>query len=162
MSSITFVTDLQKEHLERALSLTGSEGFAADARAIAAYSTTEDGQPGDLISITVFENFRGGRAEVHFGNVLGRRMTREIFTTMSFLAFHPKYFNISRLMARCEPTNVNMLCTMLKMGFQFEYRDRYSMPYGEDGIVLSLEREDVLAAAGPQQADRVDAALAKE
>lgn len=149
MSKITFVTERQSSHLKSALKLTGSDGFMSDAVAIAAYRTGEDGELSDLQTVAVFESFRGGRAELHVGNAEGRRMTAEVISALTYLAFHPKHFDLERLIARIPTDNVNAICTLLKIGFQIEYRDRASVAGGGDGIVLSLSRDDALAAAGP-------------
>lgn len=152
MSNVVFATDRQKEHLEAALSLTGSQGFMEDARAVAAYRPGKDGEPEKLAGVAVFECFRGSRAELHVGLTPGAAMTREILTALVMVAFHPRAFDLERLVARVPHWNVNAICNLLKAGFQFEYRDRFSTVGGEDGIVLSLERDKILedmAAAGP-------------
>lgn len=153
MSKITFVTERQSSHLKSALKLTGSDGFMADAVAIAAYRSDEDGDLSDLLNVAVFESFRGGRAELHLGTAENHRLTIEIIQALTFLAFHPRHFNLERLIARVPTGNVNAICTLLKIGFQIEYRDRASVAGGGDGIVLSLSRDDALAAAGPSDSD---------
>lgn len=148
---ITFISNQQNHHLEVAKHLTASDGFMQDAKAIAAYLPGETGM--DLLAVAVFECFRGGRAELHFGCPEGKRITPEIVTTVATIAFHPKFFGLDRLVARVATWNVNAICILLKIGFQIEYRDRSSVAGGGDGIVLSLSRETVLASAGPRDED---------
>ncbi|WP_103173771.1 hypothetical protein [Paracoccus sp. SY] len=148
---ITFISNQQNHHLEVAKQLTGSDGFMSDARAVAAYLPGKAGM--DLLAVAVFECFRGGRAELHLGCPAGKKLTAEIITTLSILAFHPKFFGLETLVARVPVQNVNAICTLLKIGFQVEYRDRSSVVGGGDGIVLSLSKETVLASAGPRDED---------
>ncbi|TJZ85836.1 hypothetical protein [Paracoccus hibiscisoli] len=150
-TKITFMTNQQAHHLEVAKQLTGSDGFMSDARAIAAYLPGDTGM--DLLAVAVFECFRGGRAELHLGCAPGKRLTPEIITTVSTLAFHPKFFGVDTLVCRVPTQNVNAICTLLKIGFEVEYRDRSSVVGGGDGIVLSLSKETVLASAGPVDED---------
>lgn len=158
---ITFMHNQQAHHLDVAKQLTGSEGFMSDARAIAAYLPGDTGM--DLLAVAVFECFRGGRAELHLGCAPGKRLTPEIITTVSTLAFHPKFFDLHTLMCRVPAENVHAICTLLKIGFQIEYRDRGSLAGDADGIVLSLSRAMVLAAAGPADDDhRADLAPAEQ
>lgn len=155
MSKTTFVTVNQKEHLQTALRLTGSAGFMEDARAVAAYAPGEEGEAGSMIAVAVFECFRNGRAEMHIGTAPGRSLSLEIVQALVLMAFHPKTFNLERLMARIPHWNVTSQCAALKVGFQFEYRDRYSVVGEEDGIVMSLERDSILdkATAGPTRTE---------
>lgn len=155
MSRTTFVTVNQKEHLKTALRLTGSQGFMEDARAVAAYAPGEEGHAGQMTAVAVFECFRSGRAELHIGCAPGHRLTLDFVQALVLMAFHPKTFNLDRLMARIPVWNVTTQVAALKVGFQFEYRDRYSVMGGEDGIVLSLERDSILdkATAGPSQTE---------
>lgn len=155
MTKTTFVTVNQKDHLKAALRLTGSRGFMEDARAVAAYEPGEEGDAGKMIAVAVFECFRNGRAEMHIGTAPGRVLSLEIVQALVLMAFHPKTFNLDRLMARIPLWNVTAQCAALKVGFQFEYRDRYSVVGGEDGIVMSLERDSILDkdTAGPTQTD---------
>lgn len=146
MSNVVFQTNRQKEHLEAALALTGSQGFMQDARAVAAYRKKEDGTDA-LAGVAVFECFRAGRAEVHFGMKPGQMLTNDILTAVITIAFHPKAFNLERMVARIPHWNVNALCNVLKIGFQFEYRDRFSVVGGEDGVVLSLDRDKLTSTA---------------
>lgn len=148
---ITFISNQQAHHLEVAKQLTASDGFMADAKAIAAYLPGETGM--DLLAVAVFECFRGGRAELHLGCPDGRHLTPEIITTISTVAFHPRFFGLDTLIARVPVQNVRAICTLLKIGFQIEYRDRSSVAGGGDGIVLSLSKQAVLASAGPRDED---------
>lgn len=148
---ITFISNQQEHHLEVARQITGSDGFMQDARAIAAYLPGDSGM--DLLAVAVFECFRGGRAELHFGCPEARRLTPEVVTTVSTVAFHPKFFGLDTLICRVPVQNVNAICTLMKIGFQIEYRDRASVSGGGDGIVLSLSKETVLASAGPRDND---------
>ena len=149
MGKITFISNQQAHHVEIAKQLTGSEGFMHDARAIAAY--LPGGTAMDLLCVAVFECFRGGRADLHLGCAPGKRLTPEVITTVSTLAFHPRFFGLDELRCRVPVENVNAICTLLKIGFQIEYRDRASVVGGGDAIVLSLSRETVLASAGPRE-----------
>lgn len=151
MSKITFVTERQSTHLKSALALTGSAGFMSDAIAIAAYRTADDESLSNLLNVAVFECFRGGRAELHVGTSDGHRMSLEVIQALTFIAFHPRHLNLEHLVARIPCWNVNAICTLLKIGFQIEYRDRASVVGGGDGIVLSLARADALASAGPAE-----------
>lgn len=152
MSKLHFVTSGQRELLETALDLTESDGFMADARAIAAYLPRE-GKDSELLGVAVFESFRGRRAEMHLGYTEGRNLTREMIQTLTLIAFHPRHFNLDTLLARVPVKNVNAICTLLKIGFEIEYRDRGSVAGNGDGIVLSLSRDDILASAGPSDSD---------
>ncbi|OOY20889.1 hypothetical protein BMI86_10310 [Thioclava sp. DLFJ5-1] len=155
MSKIQFVTDNQDANLQAALALTGSQGFMEDARAVAAYEPGEEGQPDQIVGAFVYECFRGNRAEVHFGMANGRPLTMELVQTVSLLAFHPKAFDLDQLLFRVHPGNVKAICALLKIGCEFEYRDRGSLVGGHDGIVLSLYRANV-APAGPPSNDTPD------
>lgn len=148
--STTFVTENQKAHLQAALALTGSEGFMEDARAVAAYKAGHDGEADSIRAIFVFEAFRGGRAELHFGMADGAPLTMELVQAVISISFNPKLFNLDRLLCRVPVWNVRALATLLKIGFQIEYRDRASVVGGGDAIMLSLDRDTVLASAAPQ------------
>lgn len=141
----TYVTDhaRQKELLDKALTLTGSLGFMADAWAMGVYRNDE------LAGVAVYECFRDGRAELHFGMTPGRVLTPEIISTIVTIAFHPKVFGLNRLLARAPVWNAYAQAALLKAQFQFEYRDRASVAGGEDGIVLSLERDRILEGMTP-------------
>lgn len=151
MSKTTFITAKQKAHLEVAKKLTGSEGFMEDARAVAAYKPGHPGEASEIQAIFVFEAFRGGRAELHFGMAHRKPLTAELVQTVIYLAFNPEIFNLDRLLCRVPVTNPRAICALLKIGFQIEYRDRASVARDEDAIVLSLDRDKILkASAGPQ------------
>lgn len=161
MSKTTYVTINQKDHLQAALSLTGSNGFMEDARAVAAYAPGDEGEAGHMKAVAVFECFRGRRAELHIGCAPGHQLTLEFIQALVLMAFHPKTFNLERLMVRIPHWNVTALCAALKVGFQFEYRDRYSVMGGEDGIVMSLDRDSIIemkAPAGPETDETPDIA----
>lgn len=147
----TFVTDQQSKHLKAALHLTGSQGFMEDARAVAVYRPGAEGDAEEIAAVAVYEAFRGTRAEMHLGTAPGHRITIESLQGLIFMAFHPKVFNLERVLARVPVGNVNMIATLVKMGCQIEYRDRASVAGGGDAIVFSLDRETVLASAAPQQ-----------
>lgn len=146
-----YVTVDQKKHLEAAKRLTGSEGFLEDARAVAIYRDGHEGDAKHLSAVAVFEGFRGGRTELHFGAEDGHPLSREWIIAMVTIAFHPKTFNLSRLLVRVPDWNTAVQCMLLKLGFEFEYRDRASTAGGDDGIVFSVTREKLSdrAAAGP-------------
>lgn len=144
-SKTTFFTNQQAHHLNVAAKLTNSEGFMADAVAVAAYRSTDTGM--DMQAVAVFECFRGSRAEMHFGCTDGHRLTPELITTIVTLAFHPKYFGLDRLMTRVPARHVHAICTLLKIGFQIEHVDRGSLHDGSDGVVLSLNKTAVLEGA---------------
>lgn len=144
MPKITFITDRQDEHLARALELTNTEGWMQDAVVISAYSTKDDGAVGDLLGVAVFENFRGGRAEMHFGYAPGHRLTLEMIQAITLIAFSPSYFNLDTVLT-CTPENqVSAICSLLKIGFAFEHRCRGVITGDRDGIMLSLTRERAL------------------
>ncbi|TNE66844.1 MAG: N-acetyltransferase [Rhodobacteraceae bacterium] len=154
-----FVTNNQKAHLAAALELTGSKGFMEDARAVAAYKPGAEGDVDKITSVAVFECFRGGRAELHFGMADGLPLTKELVTATVYLAFHPKAFDLDRLLVRVPCHNTRALIALIKIGFQIEYRDRASLVDGADGIVMSLDRETVIkatAALQPENADEAD------
>lgn len=157
--STTFVTERQKDHLKAALELTGSGGFMEDAIAVAAYRPGQEGNPEQIVAVAVFECFRGGRAELHFGMVGGRVPSLEIMQGIMGVAFHPRALNLARVMARTPVENVNAICSLLKIGFQIEYRDRASLTGGRDAIVSSLDRDTILnhkAPAGPKPETSLD------
>lgn len=147
-----FVTVDQKKHLEAAKRLTGSEGFLEDAYAIAIYRDGREGDAQALAAVAVFEAFRGGRAELHFGAEDGQPLSADWIIAMVTIAFHPKTFNLRNLIARVPDWNVAAQIMLLKLGFEFEYRDRASTAGGDDGIVFSIERDKIAdqAAAGPK------------
>lgn len=149
MTDTTFVTANQKAHLQAALALTGSQGFMEDARAVAAYKPGHDGEASEIRAVFVFEAFRGGRAELHFGMADGNPLTPELVQVVMSLAFAPKFFDLHRLLCRVPVKNVRAICALLKIGFQIEYRDRASVVGGGDAIMLSLDRDTVLASAAP-------------
>lgn len=146
----TFVTEKQSQHLKVALELTGSRGFMEDARAVAMYRQGKEGNAEEITAVAVFECFRGGRAEMHLGTAPGHRITLETLQGLVMMCFHPKIFNLDRVLARCPTENRNMIATLVKMGCEIEYRDRASVAGGGDAIVLSLDRDTVLASAAPQ------------
>lgn len=146
----TFVTEKQSKHLKAALELTGSLGFMEDARAVAMYRTGKEGDEEEITAIAVYESFRGNRAEMHLGTAPGHRLTLEMLQGLVTLCFHPRWFNLDRVLARVPTENRNMIATLVKMGCEIEYRDRASVAGGGDAIVLSLDREEVLASAAPQ------------
>ena len=147
-----FVLNNNAEHLNAALDLTGSLGFMGDARAVGIYRHDSDGGTGKLAAVVVFECFRGGRAELHFGNTEGHRLTLNTLQGILMLAFHPKAFNLDRLLARVPVWNSDAIAALVRMGFEMEYRDRASVGHGSDAIVLSLDRDALIrkAPAGPQ------------
>ncbi len=147
-----FVLNNNAEHLNAALDLTGSLGFMGDARAVGIYRHDSDGGTGKLAAVVVFECFRGGRAELHFGNTEGHRLTLNTLQGIIMLAFHPKAFNLDRLLARVPVWNSDAIAALVRMGFEMEYRDRASVGHGADAIVLSLDRDALIrkAPAGPQ------------
>ena len=147
-----FVLNNNAEHLNAALDLTGSLGFMGDARAVGIYRHDSDGGTGKLAAVVVFECFRGGRAELHFGNTEGHRLTLNTLQGIILLAFHPKAFNLDRLLARVPVWNSDAIAALVRMGFEMEYRDRASVGHGADAIVLSLDRDALIrkAPAGPQ------------
>lgn len=152
MSKTVFITDNQKAHLHAALALTGSAGFMSDARAVAAYKPGHDGDASQIVAVAVFECFRGGRAELHFGMADGAPLTVELVQAVILIAFHPKAFNLDRLVCRVPVGNVRSISALLKIGFQIEYRDRASVTGGGDAIVLSFDRATAIkqASAEPQ------------
>jgi hypothetical protein len=123
-----------------------------DARAVGIYRHDSDGGTGKLAAVVVFECFRGGRAELHFGNTEGHRLTLNTLQGIIMLAFHPKAFNLDRLLARVPVWNSDAIAALVRMGFEMEYRDRASVGHGADAIVLSLDRDALIrkAPAGPQ------------
>ena len=147
-----FVLNNNAEHLNAALDLTGSLGFMGDARAVGIYRHDSDGGTGKLAAVVVFECFRGGRADLHFGNTEGHRLTLNTLQGIIMLAFHPKAFNLDRLLARVPVWNSDAIAALVRMGFEMEYRDRASVGHGADAIVLSLDRDALIrkAPAGPQ------------
>ncbi|MDP0928503.1 GNAT family protein [Paracoccus onubensis] len=159
MNKTTYVTVNQKDHLKAALRLTGSKGFMEDARAVAAYAPGAEGEADSMKAVAVFECFRGGRAELHLGCTPGNQLTLEFIQALVLMAFHPKTFNLDRVMARIPFWNATAQIAALKVGFQFEYRDRYSVIGGEDGIVMSLDRSSIIeqqATAGPHADENPD------
>lgn len=158
-----FVTVDQKKHLEAAKRLTGSTGFLEDAKAVAIYRDGHEGDVKNLAAVAVFEAFRGHRAELHFGAEDGHPLSMEWIVAMVQIAFHPRTFNLERLIARVPDWNVGAQVILLKLGFEFEYRDRGSTAGGDDGIVFSLSREKIVgqATAGPNLDIPVDTASAE-
>ncbi|MCG6112863.1 MAG: hypothetical protein MEQ74_11865 [Paracoccus sp.] len=147
-TKVTFMTNQQAHHLEVAKQLTGAQGFMDDAKAIAAYLPGDTGM--DLLAVAVFECFRGTRAELHLGCPNGKRLTPDIITALATLAFHPAYFGLDKVTCWVPVSNTNAICILVKIGFQIEYRDRSSVEGEDDGIVLSLSKQTVLAPAGPR------------
>ncbi len=151
-----FVTMNQREALEIAKTLTNSPGFMEDARAIAAYQNGFEGNPEYLKGVLVFEGFRPNRsAEIHFGMAFGKAITLEIIQMGVTVAFHPKLFNLDRVLAKVPVGNVFAICTLLKLGFQIEYRERQALADGGDAITLALTRETVIAKVARQEPEIV-------
>lgn len=146
MSKTTFSREKQDELLQAGLDATGSDGFMKDAYAIGAYRPDPTTGEPDLFAVAVFECFRGGRAELHFGMFHAEALTLELVQMVVLVAFQPRYFNLDRLICRVPIDNTRALCALLKIGFQIEYRDRASVEGGKDGIVLSLDRTTILQA----------------
>lgn len=141
-----FVTTSQKDILETAKILTESPGFMEDARAIAAYQHGFEGNPEYLKGIIVFEAFRpNGSAEFHFGMAFGRPLALEIIQMGVTVAFHPKLFNLDTVVTKTPAANPRAICTLLKIGFQIQHRERGALADGGDVIVSTLSRADVLA-----------------
>lgn len=140
-----FVTIDQKQILAIAKELTDSTNFMQDARAIAAYQDGFEGNPDYLKAVMVFECFRGGAAETHFGMAFGRPLSLEIIQLGVLVSFHPKLFNLNRIIAKVPVDNVRVICSMLKMGFQMEHRERGVLRDGTDAIVLTLTRAHALS-----------------
>lgn len=151
-----FVTTSQKDILETAKILTESPGFMEDARAIAAYQDGFEGNPDYIKAVIVFEGFRPNRsAEMHFGMAFGKAITLEIIQMGVTVAFHPKLFNLDRVVAKVPVGNVFAICTLLKLGFQIEYRERQALADGGDVIVLAMTRETVIAKVARQEPEIV-------
>lgn len=148
-----FVTSQQAKHLETALDLTGSLGFMDDAKAIGIYRTENGDGPDTLAAVAVLECFRGGRAELHFGNAEGHRLTLDTIHGIIAMAFYPRGFNLSRLMARIPVWNTMALSALIRIGFEIEYRDRAFTGMGGDAIVLSLDREAIIKASAEPQTE---------
>lgn len=141
-----FVTTSQKDILETAKILTESPGFMEDARAIAAYQNGFEGNPDYLKGIVVFEAFRPNRsAEFHFGMAFGRPVSLDIIQMGITVAFHPRLFNLDRVITKTPVTNVKAICGLLKIGFQIQHREIGALADGGDVIVSTLTRQDVLA-----------------
>lgn len=141
-----FVTTSQKDILETAKILTESPGFMEDARAIAAYQHGFEGNPEYLKGIIVFEGFRPNRsAEMHFGMAFGKAITLEIIQMGVTVAFHPKLFNLDRIITKTPVGNVKAICALLKIGFEIQHRERAALADGGDVIVSTLTRQAVLA-----------------
>lgn len=157
-----FVTASQQEILAAAKDLTNSPGFMEDARAIAAYQDGFEGNPEYLKAIVVFEAFRPGgdgqpnrSAEFHFGMAWGRPLSLDIIQMTITTAFHPKLFNLDRLITKTPVGNVRAICNLLKVGFQIQHRERAALADGGDVIVSVLTREDVLSQVRKSDDDTV-------
>ena len=148
-----FVTENAEAHIEAAKLFTKSEGFMADAVAIGAYRQREDASVRDLVGVAVFEGFRGGEAELHFGMAPGNRLSRDLLLAVNFVAFHEKALGLSRIRVHIPSSNVEALCAALRVGFQIEYRQRASFGGAMDAIILTLSRADVLAALEPAETE---------
>lgn len=153
MTKTTFATHSQKAHLEKARELTGSTGFMPDAIALAAYQPGNEGDARDLVAVTVFECIRGGRADVHFGMKRKGALSLDLIQAALMLAFDAKLLNLDRVYARTAPRNTAAQVSLIKVGFEFEHRERASLASGEDAIVFSLDRAAIMAAAGPSDDD---------
>lgn len=140
-----FVTISQKALLDQALRLTNSHAFMADAVAIAAYQDGFDGQADYLKSIMVFEAFRPNRsAEFHFGMAFNAKVSLDVIRMGVTVAFHPKMFNLERIITKTPVENVNAICSLLKSGFEIQYRENNALANGGDVLVSALTRESVL------------------
>lgn len=143
MTKMFFASDRQDDHLKEGLRLTRSEGFLSDAVAIAAYS--DEGSKRELRCVAVFEAVRGGRADLHFGLTDTSRLTPDIITAISTIAFHPRHMDLNRLMARIPADRPDVLAIAIKIGFRFEYVDRGALVDGADAVVMSLDRAVILS-----------------
>lgn len=146
-----YVTVNQKEHLAAALTLTGAHAFAEDACAVAAYRDGGEGQASKLVLVLVFDGFRKGWADVHFGLAPDVALTPEMVQAISQMAFHKRVFGLDRIACRVPVENRELLARLIEEGFEIEYRDRASTATGGDAIVLSLGRDATeRASAAPQ------------
>ncbi|UFM64246.1 hypothetical protein LOS78_01865 [Paracoccus sp. MA] len=144
--STKFVTTSQKQILATAMALTQSPGFMEDARAIAAYQSGFEGNPDYLKAVLVFEAFRPNHsAEFHFGMAFNRPVSLEIIQMGITVAFHPKLFNLDRVITKTPVENVRAICGLLKIGFQIQHRENGALADGGDVIVSSLSRDAVMA-----------------
>ncbi|SEN87115.1 hypothetical protein SAMN04489859_102014 [Paracoccus alcaliphilus] len=142
----TFTTTRQKDTLAKAMDLTNSPGFMEDACAIAAYQDGFENNPDYLKGIIVFEAFRPNQsAEFHFGMAFGKMLSVDIIQMGVTVAFHPKLFNLDRLVTKTPVENVRAICALLKIGFQIQHRERGALANGGDVIVSTLDRADVLS-----------------
>lgn len=141
-----FMTTNQKDILETAKLLTNSPGFMEDACAVAAYRNGFEGNPDYLKGIVVFEAFRPNHsAEFHFGMAYGQPVTIDIIQMGITVAFHPKLFNLDRVITKTPVENVKAICGLLKIGFQIQHRECAALVNGGDVIVSMLTRQDVLS-----------------
>lgn len=147
-----FVTTSQASMLETAKKLTNSPGFMRDAYAISAYQNGFEGNADYLKGVIVFEAFRLNRsAEFHFGMAFDRPLSIDIIQMGVTVAFHPKLFNLERVVTRTPVSNVKAICALLKMGFQIQHRENGALANGGDVIVSVLTRESVLAQVKPAE-----------
>ncbi|WP_417261686.1 GNAT family N-acetyltransferase [Celeribacter sp.] len=141
--SVRFSRENQKKLLHDALELTRSTGWKSDAVAFSVRRETHAAVDG----IGVFQSFGGGSAEFHFG-VYDQRILKSVIKGFVTVAFHPRFFNLERLLATFEADNAASQIVALKVGFEFESRVRAGIFNGSDAILMSLSRSDAAKWVG--------------
>jgi RimJ/RimL family protein N-acetyltransferase len=138
----------QEKLLADAMSLTRSTGWKDDAVAFAA---RRDGAENPC-AIAVFQDFTGGEAEMHYATT-APHMTRDVVDAFKAIAFHPRFLGLRKLWIPVAASNKAAQRAALGAGFDFEYRKRGGMPWGEDAIILALTPDEagMAAAMGPKR-----------
>lgn len=125
----------QDRLLEAAQTMTGSEGWMKDAIAFGA----KDAKTGDIVAVSVFQNFTAGGAEFHFAMIPAKTLSKGVIEAFLFTAFHPRALGLRKLYAHIAPENAAAQRAALGVGFQFQYRKPDAMSGGGDMIVMTLD-----------------------
>lgn len=138
----------QIELLELAATATESAAWMPDAIAIAAHPTPE--QP--PLAVAVYQNFRDKMADFHFVN-LTDRMERSLLKAYTSISFNPRLFGLETLWCQIAEDNRPAQMAALRVGFQFEYRQRYGFRGNRDAIVFRMTAESAVFASAthPEQ-----------
>ncbi len=128
-------TDADKAGLlALAVEATGSEGFMADARPLAAF----DQGTGDLLAIVVFQNLTTISAEIHFVGIVRGWPSRRLLTGLYRIAFDR--MGVRYLRAPIPEWNVPAQVLAIKSGFRWAGRVPGGALGASDAITFSMDR----------------------
>lgn len=137
-----FSTANQEHLLKAALAGTHSTGWASDARAFACIN-------GDTIeAIAVFQRFDRGAADVHVAALVDKPTLKSIVAGILGWGFnHPLGAKLNQMRFRIAADNRRTQIAAMKIGAEFEYRERAGFDGVQDAIILTLTPDGARAAA---------------